>query len=210
MAGLGRKVFTAGDVLTASDLQSYAVDQSVMVFAGTAARSSAIATPTEGMVSVVTDTDELQYYNGTSWTSGLPFGAWQSYTPVWSGNNTPPAIVGGTITGNYAQIGKTVHVRIAMTLAATSTIGTSSRYTWTLPVTGKANGSTLGNGSFYKVSTTTYYIAPALRLSTTLIDAAFAALSTTVTGTVFSATTPVVPVPASLDQYAFNFTYEAA
>ncbi len=44
----GRKVFTAGEVLTASDVNDYLMDQSVMVFAGTAARSSAIASPETG------------------------------------------------------------------------------------------------------------------------------------------------------------------
>jgi hypothetical protein len=67
MAGLGRKVFTAGDVLTASDVQNYLMDQTVMNFAGTAARSSAIATPTEGMVTYRQDVDNLETYNGTSW-----------------------------------------------------------------------------------------------------------------------------------------------
>jgi hypothetical protein len=73
MAGLGRKVFTAGDVLTASDVQNYLMDQTVMNFAGTAARSSAIATPTEGMVSYRDDIDNLELYNGSAWVaaSGL-------------------------------------------------------------------------------------------------------------------------------------------
>jgi hypothetical protein len=42
------------------------MDQSVMVFAGTAARSSAIPTPSTGMVAYSTATG-LQLYNGTSW-----------------------------------------------------------------------------------------------------------------------------------------------
>jgi hypothetical protein len=67
MAGAGRKIFTAGDVLTAAEVQDYLQDQTVMVFGGTAARSSAIPTPTEGMFSVTTDNDQLSYYNGTSW-----------------------------------------------------------------------------------------------------------------------------------------------
>ena len=71
MPGLGRKVFTAGDVLTASDMQNYVMDQTVMNFAGTAARSSAIATPTEGMVSYRQDAKGLEYYNGTAFV-GLP------------------------------------------------------------------------------------------------------------------------------------------
>jgi hypothetical protein len=73
MAGLGRKVFTAGDVLTASDVQNYLMDQSVMVFAGTAARSSAIPTPTEGMTTYRADLDQLESYDGTQWrvTNGM-------------------------------------------------------------------------------------------------------------------------------------------
>jgi hypothetical protein len=69
MAGLGRKIFTAGDVLTASDVQSFLMDQTVMNFAGTAARSSAIATPTQGMVSYRDDIDNLELYNGSAWVS---------------------------------------------------------------------------------------------------------------------------------------------
>ena len=73
MPGLGRKVFTAGDVLTASDVQSYLQDQTVMNFAGTAARSSAIATPTDGMVTYNQTNDQLEAYNGSAWVgmSGL-------------------------------------------------------------------------------------------------------------------------------------------
>jgi hypothetical protein len=66
MAGLGRKVFTAGEVLTAANVQGYLMDQAVMVFASSAARSSAIPTPTAGMVSYLSDTSALQVY-GTAW-----------------------------------------------------------------------------------------------------------------------------------------------
>ena len=60
-----RKVFTAGEVLAASDVNNFLMDQTVMVFAGTAARGSAIATATEGMYSHLNDTDALEYYNGS-------------------------------------------------------------------------------------------------------------------------------------------------
>jgi hypothetical protein len=67
MAGAGRKVFTAGDVLTASQVQDYLQDQAVMNFATNAARSSAIPSPTEGMVSYIADSNEVDFYNGTDW-----------------------------------------------------------------------------------------------------------------------------------------------
>ena len=68
MPGLGRKVFTAGEVLTAANVQGYLMDQSVMVFASAAARSSAIGTPSAGMASFLTDVAQFQVYNGTTWT----------------------------------------------------------------------------------------------------------------------------------------------
>ncbi len=67
MAGAGFKTWAAGDVLTAAQLNTYIQQQVVMVFAGTAARSSAIGTPSEGMVSYLTDTNVTQYYDGSAW-----------------------------------------------------------------------------------------------------------------------------------------------
>ena len=66
MAGLGRKTWSPGDTLTSSDVNGYLMDQSVMVFAGTAARSSAIPSPSAGMVAYSTAT-QLQVYDGSAW-----------------------------------------------------------------------------------------------------------------------------------------------
>jgi hypothetical protein len=67
-----RKVFTAGEVLAASDVNSFLMDQTIMTFAGTAARGSAIGTATEGMYTHLNDTDDLQYWNGSAWVSAIP------------------------------------------------------------------------------------------------------------------------------------------
>lgn len=68
MAGLGRKTFTAGEVLTAVNVQGYLMDQTVMVFASAAARTTALGTAVaEGMVSFLKDTNELQAYDGAVW-----------------------------------------------------------------------------------------------------------------------------------------------
>jgi hypothetical protein len=68
MAGSGRKTFTAGEVLTASDVNGYLQDQAVMNFAGTAARASAIPTPSEGMVTHVGG-GTVEVYDGSAWVS---------------------------------------------------------------------------------------------------------------------------------------------
>lgn len=62
-----RKVFVADEVLTAADVNDYLMDQSVMTFAGTAARGSAIPSPTEGMITYLSDTNTFQFWNGTSY-----------------------------------------------------------------------------------------------------------------------------------------------
>ena len=66
MAGLGRKVFVAGEVLEASEVNGYLMDQTVMVFAGTAERTAAIGTPSEGMVTYLLDTNSLEVFNGAT------------------------------------------------------------------------------------------------------------------------------------------------
>lgn len=67
MPGLGRRTFIATEVLTAANVNGYLMDQAVMVFAGTAARSSAIGTPSEGMVTYRSDFNILEVYDGASY-----------------------------------------------------------------------------------------------------------------------------------------------
>jgi hypothetical protein len=57
-----RKVFVAGEILTAADVNTNLMDQAVMSFAGTAARGSAIPSPVEGMVTYLNDLDRLEVY----------------------------------------------------------------------------------------------------------------------------------------------------
>jgi hypothetical protein len=65
---MSRKVFTAGEVLAAADVNSFLMDQTVMSFAGTAARGSAIGTAVNGMTTYLEDSQTLQVHNGTSYS----------------------------------------------------------------------------------------------------------------------------------------------
>lgn len=67
MAGAGFKTFTLGEVLTAANVNTYLMQQAVMVFADSAARTSAIAAPSEGMLSYLSDTNALEKYTGAAW-----------------------------------------------------------------------------------------------------------------------------------------------
>jgi len=73
MAGLGRRTFAAGEVLTAANVMGYLQDQAVMNFAGTAARGSAIGSAvSEGMVSYLADTNSVEVYTGSAWNQVYP------------------------------------------------------------------------------------------------------------------------------------------
>ena len=68
-----RKTFTAGEVLAAADVNTFLMDQSVMTFADSTARGSAIGTATEGMLTYLADTNAYEYWNGTDYQSiGAP------------------------------------------------------------------------------------------------------------------------------------------
>lgn len=74
MAGAGAKLFTSGSVLTAAQVNTYLMDQTVMVFASTAARDAAfggVGEPTlaEGMICYISDANSLFYYTGTAWSA---------------------------------------------------------------------------------------------------------------------------------------------
>jgi len=66
-AGLGFIEFATGDVLTAAAANGYLASQVVMVFADAAARTAAVTSPQEGMISYLKDTNATQYYSGTAW-----------------------------------------------------------------------------------------------------------------------------------------------
>ena len=74
MAGLGFKDFQVGEVLTSSDVDGYLMQQSVMRFADSAARGSALGTApgtavalTEGMVTYLDDSNTIELFDGTAW-----------------------------------------------------------------------------------------------------------------------------------------------
>ncbi len=71
--GLGYRVFNAGEVLSAANINNYLMRQSVMTFASSGARGSALGTAVEeGMLSYLNDTNTLTVYDGSSWQQIYP------------------------------------------------------------------------------------------------------------------------------------------
>jgi hypothetical protein len=63
------KTFTNGSVLPASDVQTYLMDQSVMVFSSSATRAAALTAPVEGMLTWLEDVSRYENYDGTNWVA---------------------------------------------------------------------------------------------------------------------------------------------
>jgi hypothetical protein len=68
-AGQGFKTFATGDILTAADTNGYLMSQTVMVFADSTARTAAITSPQQGMVTFLKGTNSTEYYNGSAWVA---------------------------------------------------------------------------------------------------------------------------------------------
>lgn len=96
MAGAGYKLFVTGDVLTAAQVNTYLQQQAVMVFTNSTARSTALSgVVSQGMVTFLTATNSLEYYDGSAWqTVSNPGDITAVNTPTDSG------LTGGATSGD--------------------------------------------------------------------------------------------------------------
>jgi hypothetical protein len=72
MAGAGAKLFVSGDVLTAAQVNTYLMDQSIMRFATTTDRDNAFGGAgepvlAEGMFAYIDADNTLYFYTGSVW-----------------------------------------------------------------------------------------------------------------------------------------------
>jgi hypothetical protein len=66
------KVFTNGSVLNASEVNENLMNQAVITFSNSTARSSAITTPVEGMITYLEDSNSYQSWDGSAWVGLVP------------------------------------------------------------------------------------------------------------------------------------------
>ena len=117
MAGAGFKTFVAGDVFTATDANTYLMQQAVMVFTNEAARDAAITSPSEGMIAYLTaptvpaatgaitavPTGVKTIYNGSVWVCVTEISA-RSETNA----NTASTTFTSTLTGDSTALSVTL------------------------------------------------------------------------------------------------------
>ena len=142
MAG-GYKLWSTGEVVTATNLQSYIQNQTVMVFTDSTARTTALSgVVAAGMISYLTGTNSLETYNGTTWTANGTGDVTTTGTQTLTNKTlTLPAIdnfilgyattatAGGTTTLTNASVNQQLFTgtstqTVTMPVASTMTIGT--------------------------------------------------------------------------------------
>ena len=147
MAGAGYKLFATGDVLTAAQVNTYLMEQTVMVFASATARNTALSgILAEGLTCYLKDTNDFQIYDGSTWVSyGSGDVTGITATSPLTGGGTSGNITVGIQDGTTAQKG-----------AIQLTDSTSSTSTTTAATPNSVKSAyDLANGAIPKTLTTT-------------------------------------------------------
>jgi hypothetical protein len=137
----GWKNWAVGEVVTEPDFQSYVQDQVVQVYAGSAARSSALGTAVaEGMVAYLEDVNAVEVYDGAAWVSI----ATGTISAVTAGTGLTGGGTSGSVTlnVNYAAVGSAI--TIAGTAIVFGATAVSAAYT---AVAGLDNASIIVTGT---------------------------------------------------------------
>lgn len=103
MAGAGYNSFTVGNVLTASQVNTFLMDQSVMKFDSAADRTTDLASPSQGMVSFLNDSGTTWIYYGLYNASTNPGGAAAAGWYPFTGSAVFSAVAGRSTTNNTVQ-----------------------------------------------------------------------------------------------------------
>jgi len=112
----GFKVWTTGDLVNASDFNSYLQEQVIMRFSNSSQRDSSVSSAEEGMFCFLQDTNTLQFYDGSSWTSFIGEG---DITSIVTASTS--GLSGGTTSG-VATLSITPALATSGTVASTDII----------------------------------------------------------------------------------------
>jgi hypothetical protein len=126
----GYRTWTPGEVITASNVQDYLQDQTVMVFASDAVRSTAVVVPTEGMLSWVEDDNKYQYYNGSAWADLI--------IPITGGTQGQAYVSNGTATASFQDV-KAQFIETTITEKTAAYTAVAADTNTVLNVTGASN-----------------------------------------------------------------------
>lgn len=162
------KVWIAGEVLTATDLNSEynnILGNPTSLVAGISP-TFAVLTATGLLDLSGASAGQVQFpatQNPSSGANTLDDYEEATYTPAWTSSGSAPSIGNGTLAGYYVKIGQMVWATVTLVFGNTSSAGTGV-YSFTLPFTGMTLTSgvrIVGDAIIYDDSATTPYIGAA-------------------------------------------------
>jgi hypothetical protein len=214
----GSRLFQAGDVLTAEQVQSFLMDQSIMGFEDTSARDAAFggigeATLARGMFAYTADTNTLWLYDSINWVPAINAaslnGVGQSvaFTPTFA-NFT---LGNGTV--NYAtfvRVQNLVFVQLKVTLGSTSAV-TGNIFFGCPVVPVEQNQGVVGNCQFNDAGVATF--AGQVSMATSGGNGQLQLFPQNAAGTYLSTATTSATVPftwTTTDSFVVSATYRVA
>lgn len=196
--------FTAGETLTAANLEDFCHRQVILRFASAAARDTAVAgILIEGLVTLQKDTNTRTTYSGSAWsTEGPVYGQLPSWTP------TVTQLGSVTVTNTsstYQRTGRLLTCRFNVSVTGSGT-GANAVIIGGLPATAAVSTLVLGTAVLSDTSATLNYPALVFQESTTTLALLYTAVfaNPRLGISAFSAGL------ASGDVIYGTFTYEAA
>lgn len=180
------KEFANGSPLPASDIDTYLMDQAVMTFANSTARSTAIPSPKEGMLTYLEDTNQLSLWTGSAWVVQNPMtstgdlivgGTGGAPTRLAIGSNgSIPLVSSGTL--GYLPIG--ANGTVLTSNGTTAAWGTIAGGGFTLISTTTLSGATVNLTSLPQTYKQLYFVVRNLRVNTSGSNVTITVNSTTI------------------------------
>jgi hypothetical protein len=167
MPGAGYRDWVPGEVVAATTVDTYLQEQTVMQFATSAARDTALSgVLDEGLLTTQADANCLTAYSGAAWsTVGPLWGAGISWTPAV----TQLGSVTVTVTdAKYWRVGRLVFAfaKLAVTGSGTG----ANAVAVSIPVTAANANNFIGTGSIFDTSASTFYSGVARLPTTTTVS----------------------------------------
>jgi hypothetical protein len=205
------KTFAPG-VLTASDVNTFLMQQAVI----TCTSTTRPASPVTGMTIFETNTQLFKVWDGSAWQDLSPYiagAAWTSFTPTIAAASTGWALGNGTATGSFLRVGRLIVGRMRFVFGSTSTFGATGLQV-DLPVaSSNTSEQSLGVGNASDQSASVGIRLIVRRSGGQMIPDAFQSFGGVpewIGAGPITSTTPFTWNGTDEDRIGWSFTYEAS
>lgn len=140
-------------------------------------------------------------------------GAWTAYTPTWTASVSNPSLGNGVLTGAYRKVGKSISIRINLTMGSTTSYGSGG---WLLSLPPTMTAKPVAGHSVWPIWTGTA-VCRDVSMSTYVTAVSYVQSAATAVGVISEGAAPSLNVDndtpfawATSDNLALQINYEIA